>query len=65
MSQRGKDTEVSTAREESFNPNFKEEGVKTRITGDKPGGGIPVFEGWCTSEVILSDFLIDLGNADL
>lgn len=42
LPQRGKDTGVSSAHCESFNLNFKEEGDKIRITGDKPGDGMPV-----------------------
>jgi len=31
--------------------NLKGEGVKTRLARDKPGGGMPVFEGRCASKV--------------
>lgn len=62
--QRGKDTGVSSAHGENFNLNFKGEGDKIRITGDQPQGGMPVLERWCTSEVLLSDFLVDVGDGD-
>ena len=33
---------------------MKGERRKTRLFRDKPGGSMPIFEGWCTSEVLQS-----------
>jgi len=54
QSGKGSSAEVSRDHRKSFKLDLKGERDKIRLTRDKSGGGTPVFEGWCASEVLWS-----------
>jgi len=43
---------------------LKGERSKSRPTGDKPGSGRPMFEGWCPSDVPQSSISVEAGDED-
>lgn len=43
---------------------MEREGNETKLTRDKPGGSIPIFEGWCAGEVLWSPASVEVGAGD-
>lgn len=48
----------------SLKLDLKGERDKKQVTGDKPGSGLMLFEGWCVSEVVQATISVDVGNGD-
>lgn len=47
----------------SLKLDLKGEGNKNQVTGDKPGSGLMLFEGWCFN-VVQATISVDVGNGD-
>ncbi|GAB0180585.1 maestro heat-like repeat-containing protein family member 7 [Grus japonensis] len=54
----------SRAHRKGFKLDLKGERDKSRLTRDKPGGSMPMFEGWCASKVLQSAISVKAGDGE-